>query len=312
MKKVLGIDIGGTNIRAAVVGPDGNILARQKTKSGAREGIDKLILNLEEVINRLSEFEPDGIGIGIPGIIDQKNGILTQAPNIKGVKNFPLFAELKKYPSFGNFIVENDANSAAIGEFWKGAGSESNSMLMITIGTGLGGGIVLNGKLWQGEDGMAGEIGHIIINPDGPLCNCGNYGCFESFVSAEALRRAVNGSAELKEMTSDTHLDDIPETVMNLASKGNKESLNIWNEMGATLGIGITSLVNLLNVDSVIVGGGLSNAWDLFVKSMEAEINKRALYGPRERLSVYRAKLGDDAGIIGSAYLAFKNLKIFN
>ena len=308
MKKVLGIDIGGTNIRAAVVDPDGNILSRKKVKSNAREGIDKLILNLEEIIAQFSEYETSCIGIGIPGIIDQKNGVLTQAPNIRAVKNFPLFSELGKRPGFNNFIVENDANAAALGEFWKGAGSGSNSMLMITIGTGLGGGIVLNGELWRGEDGMAGEIGHIILDPDGPKCNCGSNGCFESFVSAEAVRHIVNSSKDLKGISADSHLDDIPEQVMKLALEGNQESIKIWDNMGTNLGIGITSLVNLLNVDTVIIGGGLSNAWDLFKSSMNSEIKRRALSGPAERLSVYRAKLGDDAGIMGSAYLAFKNL----
>jgi len=308
MKKVLGIDIGGTNIRAAVVDPDGNILHRKKIKSNARDGIDKLILNLEEIISLFTEYTLNGIGIGIPGIIDQKNGILTQAPNISGVKNYPLFKELKNNTSFGKFIVENDANAAALGEFWIGAGSESNSMLMLTIGTGLGGGIVLNGELWNGEDGMAGEIGHIIIDPDGPLCNCGNNGCFESFVSAEAVRRIVNSSVELKKATTGIHLDDIPEKIMQLAKEGNNESILIWEDIGKYLGIGITSLINLLNVDSVIIGGGLSNAWEFFEKSMIEEIEKRALDGPRDRLKIYPASLGDDAGIIGCAHMAFKNL----
>ena len=143
MEKVLGIDIGGTNIRAAVVDPDGKILSRKKIKSNARDGIDKLIINLEKMISLFPIFKIDCVGIGIPGIIDQKNGILTQAPNISGIKNFPIIKELKKIIQIKNIIVENDANAAALGEYWKGAGSGSNSLLMLTLGTGLGGGIVL-------------------------------------------------------------------------------------------------------------------------------------------------------------------------
>ncbi len=308
MEKVIGIDIGGTNIRAAVVDPDGKILSRKKIKSNARDGIDKLILNLKEIISLFPDFKTDCIGIGIPGILDQKNGILTQAPNISGIKNFPIIKELKKIIQYENIIVENDANAAALGEYWKGAGSGSNSLLMLTLGTGLGGGIVLNGELWQGEDGMAGEIGHVILDPEGPLCNCGNSGCFESFVSGEAVRRIVRNSPELKQYTKDTHPDDIPEKIMQLAKENNKKSLQIWDDIGKYLGIGITSLINLLNVDSVIIGGGLSNAWELFEKSMNTEIKKRALAGPRERLTIHPASLGDDAGIIGCAYLAFKSL----
>lgn len=312
MKKVLGIDIGGTNIRAAIVNSNGKIEERKKIKSNARNGVEKLIENLGSVITYFKEFNPDFIGIGVPGIIDQKNGILTQAPNISGIKNYPLIKELKENISYQNIIIENDANAAALGEFWMGAGSGSSSLLMLTLGTGLGGGIVLNGELWHGEDGMAGEIGHIIIDPDGPICNCGNNGCFESFVSAEAVRRIVKNNKNLKELTNYSHLDDIPEKIMQLARNGNKESLEIWKEIGKNLGIGITSLINLLNVDSVIIGGGLSNAWNLFEKEMIDEINKRALHGPRNRLKICRAKLGDDAGIFGCAYLAFKELKIFN
>ena len=310
MKKVVGIDIGGTNIRAAVVDAEGKILAREKTKSGAREGIEKLILNLKNIINDLSEYGAEAVGIGIPGIINQKTGHLTQAPNISGVDNFPLFNELKKNLPSINFIVENDANSVALGEYWKGAGSESNSMLMIVIGTGLGGGIILNGNLWKGEDGMAGEIGHIIIDPNGPLCNCGNYGCFESFVSSEAIRRMVKTKTSLKPYLENVHNDDIPEAVMQLAKKGEREAKDIWDEIGTSLGIGITSLINLLNVDSVVIGGGVSNAWELFQENMISEMNKRALRGPLEKVSVYPAILGDDAGILGSAYLALNSLEI--
>jgi len=312
MKKVLGIDIGGTNIRAAIVNYNGKIEKRKKIKSNARNGVEKLIENLGTISTHFKEFRPDFIGIGIPGIIDQKNGILTQAPNISGIKNYPLLKKLKAYISNENIIIENDANAAALGEFWMGAGSGSGSLLMLTLGTGLGGGIVLNGRLWQGEDGMAGEIGHIIIDPNGPLCNCGNNGCFESFVSAEAIRRTVKNNKILKELTKDSHLDDIPEKIMQFAKDGNKESLKIWEEIGKYLGIGITSLINLLNVDSVIIGGGLSNAWELFEKNMIDEIDKRALHGPRSRLKICRAKLGDDAGIFGCGYLAFKELKLFN
>lgn len=312
MKNVIGIDIGGTNIRAAAVNPDGKILHRIKVKSDARDGIEHLLKNLGEVITCFTDYQTECIGIGIPGIIDQKNGILTQAPNIKGVKNFPLIKEIKKVTSLKNIIVENDANSAALGEYWMGAGAGSNSMLMLTLGTGLGGGIVLNGELWSGEDGMAGEIGHIIIDPAGPLCNCGNSGCFESFVSAEAVRRMVNNNSSLKEFTKDTHPDDIPEKIMQLALEGNEDSLQIWKDIGVYLGIGITSLVNLLNVDSLIIGGGLSNAWELFHNIMQLEIKKRALRGPGERLKILPASLGDNAGIFGCAYLAYKELKVFN
>lgn len=311
-ENVLGIDIGGTNIRAAIVDINGEILKRKKIKSDARTGIEKVVENLTDVIKQFDPYSKKFIAIGIPGIIDQGKGVLTQAPNISGVKNYPIVKKLSDYISTTNVLIENDANAAALGEFWKGSGSGANSMLMLTIGTGLGGGIILNRELWRGEDGMAGEIGHIVINSDGPKCNCGNYGCLESFVSAEAVRRSVSENEKLKELLSGTPPDDIPEKIMEFALGGNTESIKIWKDLGINLGIGITSLINLLNVDSVIIGGGVSNAWELFEKYMQGEIENRALRGPWERVTVSRAKLGDEAGIMGCAYLAFKALKLLD
>ena len=311
-KNVLGIDIGGTNIRAAIVDIKGKILERKKIKSDARRGIEKLIENLVTIIRQFDSFSPDYIAIGIPGIFDRKSGVLTQAPNISGVNNYPVVKALRENIPIENVLIENDASAAALGEFWKGAGSGANSLLMLTIGTGLGGGIILNGELWRGEDGMAGEIGHIVINPGGPKCNCGNFGCLESFVSAEAVRRYVSENSKLKDLPSEIPMDDIPERIMDLALKGDEDAIKIWQDLGKNLGIGITSLINLLNVDSVVIGGGLSNAWELFEGYMHDEIEKRALHGPRERVNIRRARLGDDAGIIGAAYLAFKELELLN
>ncbi|MGI9554167.1 MAG: ROK family protein, partial [Thermodesulfobacteriota bacterium] len=283
------------------------------TKSDAREGIDKLVQNLVSFIDQFKEIKPSAIGIGIPGIINQKEGNLTQAPNISGVYDFPIVKVLEdKLSSTTPIVIENDASSAAAGEFWKGSCKDSNSMIMLTIGTGLGGGIILNKQLWRGEDGMAGEIGHMIIDPNGPECNCGSNGCLESFVSAEALRRIVRNSPSLRAKTVNTEPDHIPEKIRDLALEGDDEAIKIWLDFGRYLGMGITSLINLLNVDSIVIGGGLSNAWDLFIDSTGSEIKKRALEGPKTNLNIFKAELGDDAGIFGSAYLAFKKLEAIN
>jgi len=174
--KVIGIDIGGTNLRGAVVDSEGNIHKRMKILSQADQGIDKLIENLANFIADISKGEKvTNIGVGIPGIIDSKNGIITQAPNILNVDDYPLRSVLKeKLGPDLNIVIENDSNSAALGEWWMGASKDVNSMIMLTMGTGVGGGIVLDGKLWTGADGMAGEIGHMTIYPDGARCNCGN------------------------------------------------------------------------------------------------------------------------------------------
>lgn len=307
-RKILGIDIGGTNIRGAIVNENGKVTNREKISSDAKEGIGKLVKNLTGFIELFNIHKPDAVGIGVPGIIDQKKGILTQAPNIKGVENFPVYSELNKKIKIP-FIIENDANCAALGEFWKGAGKNSNSIVMLTIGTGLGGGIILNGDLWRGEDGMGGEVGHIIVNPKGPECNCGSNGCLESYVSAEALKREINSHETLKKLLAKTPINDKPENLMKLALNGNKMAHEIWKEMGRWLGIGIVTITNLLNVETVIIGGGISNGWSLFINETLSEIKKRGLKAPAKRLKVKKTELGDNAGTIGSSYLAIKHLE---
>lgn len=314
--KVIGIDIGGTNLRGALVDGKGNILKRMKILSEADQGINKLIDNLSGFIKDISQGESVyDIGIGIPGIIDSKDGIITEAPNILNVSDYPIKTVLhEKLGSDINVVIENDANSAALGEWWMGAAKDVSSMIIITMGTGIGGGIVLDDKLWTGASGMAGEIGHITIYPDGAKCNCGNYGCLESYASATAIRRMVHEGLEdkslstsLRENTKDAHIEDVPLIVMEAASAGDEFSLSIWHQVGIALGIGIASLVNLLNVEMVVIGGGVSNAWDLFIDTTYKEARKRAFHAPMERASIERGSLKDDAGILGAAYLAHHN-----
>ncbi len=314
-EKVIGIDIGGTNLRGGLVDSQGNIIKRMKILSEADKGIDKLIDNLVGFIKDISQGEKVyDIGIGIPGIIDSKDGIITEAPNILNVSDYPIRSVLdEKLGGDINVVIENDANSAALGEWWIGVSKNVNSMLMITMGTGIGGGIVLDDKLWTGVSGMAGEIGHMTIYPDGAKCNCGNYGCLESYASATAIRRMVHEGLEnqsfvtsLRESVKDAHMEDIPLIVMEAASAGDEFSLSVWHQVGVALGIGIASLINLLNVEMVVIGGGVSNAWDLFIDTTYSEAKKRAFHAPIERASIERGSLKDDAGILGASYLAFQ------
>ena len=317
-EKVIGIDIGGTNLRGGLVDNQGNIVKRMKIMSEADQGINKLIENLACFIKDISEGEKVyDIGIGIPGIIDSKEGVITEAPNISNVNNYPLREVLNdKLGGDINVVIENDANSAALGEWWMGTAKDVSSMLIITMGTGIGGGIILDNKLWTGACGMAGEIGHITIYPDGAKCNCGNYGCLESYASATAIRRMVNEGLEdkslvtsLRESVKDVHMEDIPLIVMEAASSGDEFSLSLWNQVGVALGIGIASLINLLNVEMVVIGGGVSNAWDLFIDTTYAEARKRAFHAPMELAKIERGSLKDDAGILGASYLAFQSQK---
>ena len=306
--KVLAIDIGGTNLRGAVINQEGSFLKRDKINSMAKAGIDKLINNLIQFINSFNNYKFDAIGLGIPGIIDKESGIITQAPNIAGVSNFPLIDTLKEKIDVP-IIIENDACAAAVGEHWLGSAKGTNSMIMLTLGTGLGGGIIINGDLWRGENGMAGEIGHTIVDINGPSCNCGNNGCLESFVSGEALRRIVSENNDLKKTLVNTKLEDIPEALKILAEEGNNNAKQIWAKFGKYLGIGISSIINLLNVEMIVIGGGISNAWNLFIDQTNDEIRIRSLKGPINNLKINKANLGDDSGVVGISKLSFNYLE---
>lgn len=312
-KRVIGIDVGGTNLRGALVDSDGKIIKRLKTASQADEGIEAVINNLVSLIRSIGEgADVSGVGFGIPGIIDFKDGIITQAPNISNVNNYPIRENLRaRLGDEMRVIIENDANCAAVGEWWMGAGKDAGSLVMITLGTGVGGGIILDGKLWRGADGMGGEVGHMTIYPDGARCNCGNYGCLESYSSATAIRRMVkevladtNSKTVLRELVIDEDPGRIPEVVMKAALEGDGAALRIWEQFGIVLGIGMASLVNILNVEMIVLGGGVAQAWELFIDQARAELKKRGLRAPVERVRVMKSVLGDDEGIIGAAYLA--------
>jgi glucokinase len=210
-------------------------------------------------------------------------------------------------------LVENDANCAALGELWKGAGNDVNSLVLLAIGTGLGGGIILDGKLWRGADGMAGEVGHMTISPDGAQCNCGNTGCLETLASAVGIGRMVKEGLEnksvktvLREKVESSPKERIPEIVREAALEGDKFALWIWEEFGKALGVAIASLVNLLNVEMIVISGGLSDAWELFIDKVVGEAKKRGLRAPMERVRVKKSTLGGDAGLLGAAYLVIR------
>lgn len=303
--KFMGIDVGGTNLRGKIVSDRGDVLAERKTRSGAARGIGTLMENLSAFIEDLSGENISAIGIGIPGTVNGKNGILAQAPNIKNTKDFP-FVEilLEKTGTEVPVFIENDASCAALAEYQAGAGKGSDSMVMMTLGTGLGGGIILDGKLWSGEDGFGGEFGHITINPSGPECGCGSNGCVETYASLVAIKRIVKEHPRLASKLGDVEEDEIPERLENLALERDADSILLWNEFGKNLGIGISTVVNILNVKTVVVGGGLSNAWDLFIGKTEEEARKRSLDSSARGLRIKKAALGDASGVLGACYLA--------
>lgn len=309
-RKFLGIDIGGTNLRGKIISECGKTLGERKIRSDAHMGISKLMENLSGFIKGFSDGEISAIGVGVPGTIDRENGVLVQAPNIANTKNFPFTSALSdKIGTAIPVFIENDASCAALGEYRAGAGKGSNSMIMITLGTGLGGGIILDGKLWSGEDGFAGEIGHMTIDPSGPRCACGARGCLEIYVSQVAIKRIVRECPELREKLAGTEESVIPERLAELAHEKDELATAVWNDFGKNLGVGISILVNVLDVKTVVVGGGLSGAWQLFIEKTIEEVEKRSLGAPVRGLQIKRALLGDDAGVLGACYVAKSGLE---
>ena len=320
MKRVvLAVDLGGTNIRVAAINERGLIEKRVQRPAHAHEGessvLHSLISALEDVYRTFPEQQIRGVGVGIAGAIDIENGIITQSPNLVEFDGFPLRDKLRA--SFlKNFavMIDNDANLAAMGEKWKGAGMGVNDLICLTLGTGIGGGIIIDGKLVHGADGMTGEVGHITVDPYGPKCNCGNRGCLEALASATAIKREAiealrtHPESELHKQCHHNPGTITAEMVYQSAKAGDQAARKIFQDMGRYLGIGIAGLINILNPEMVILGGGVSNSWDIFFPFTREEIQKRALKIPAARVKIVPAVCGDDAGLLGAAYLVLHGL----
>jgi glucokinase len=309
---VVAIDCGATNLKAAVVNRQGVLLQRQRKPTEAHLGMSLVVKNLAGLVKELSHgYDITAVTLGIAGVVNAHGGIITQAPNFPDGINFPIREELRHalHPLDLPILVENDANAYALGEMWLGAGKGFNSFICLTIGTGLGGGIILNRELWRGEDGTAAEIGHMVIYPDGERCFCGNQGCLEAYVSAVALDRIVRKGFEQKIETNLWKMADskpekvTPELLYQTALQGDYFSRGIWMEFGRLLGIGLSNLINIFNPEAIIIGGGIAQAWSLFFPRAKEEVKRRALHLPSQRVKLLQAKLGDEAAILGAASL---------
>jgi glucokinase len=235
-----------------------------------------------------------GVGIGVPGFIDLE-GVIVGSANLPGFQGFPIRNIIQEHLGT-TIILENDANAAALGEKWIGAGKDVNDLILITLGTGIGGGIIVDGKILRGFRGMAGEIGHMTVYPDGNPCGCGNCGCLEKHASASAI-------AAMASMMGISTTRFSAREVYELAVAGNVRAKLVFESMGRSLGIAIANLVNLFNFPLYLISGGPLPAWDLFSPNMFAEIEKRSFTFARTGARVEKAVLGSDAGLFGAAYL---------
>ena len=308
---VIGVDLGGTNLRTGLLSSEGDILDKRKEATYASEGWKKVVQRLTQNIERLLAIAVHrglsvaAVGVGAPGVIQVDRGVVVKSPNFPDWNNLPLKDELEKALNLP-VTIENDANAAALGEQWRGAGSGIGSMILLTLGTGVGGGIVLNNQIWHGADGMAGEIGHMTILPDGRLCGCGNTGCLEMYASARGIVQSYREAGGASVMNGAAEITSAQ--VYQAAREGDALAVWVMQDMGRMLGIGIANLINIFNPEMVVIGGGVKDAWPLFIDTTKAEIRKRAFEVPAERTEIVPSRLGDDAGMVGAAAVALQKI----
>jgi glucokinase len=250
------------------------------------------------------------VGVGIPGAVLVKEGIVTQAPNIPSLGGLPIRSMLQERIQVPCFL-ENDANAIALGEFWQGAGRGYKHICCLTLGTGTGGGVIIDGELLHGADGMAAELGHIAVQAEGAPCNCGSRGCLETFASANGILRILSYELTLQSRSSLTSIpreNITPEVVYAHARKGDAIARLVLERAGVGLGVGLASLVNMLNPEVIVIGGGVSAAWDILIPPAIEMMKRRAFRQMAARVKIVRAETADDAGIYGCAYLAWQSI----
>jgi len=310
---VVAVDIGGTKIMTAVFSADGQMLAKDLCLTRANDGVDAVIERLKSAIDsllnrhELSTSRLAGIGIACAGGIDSASGVVvTPSPNLPGWSDLPLRDIIEE--RFGvDTCVLNDASSAALGEQRYGAGQGVKNLVLITLGTGIGGGIVIDGQLYLGARGSAGEIGHMTVDEGGPVCGCGNTGCLEVLASGRALaREAVSRISQgekssLTEMAGDKVEDITSEQVAAAAADGDSLSLDVLSRAAHYLGVGMVNIVNAFNPEMIILGGGMAELGSLYIEPAKRLVVERAFSISTQKLSIVTATLGNEAGVYGAA-----------
>lgn len=290
----IGVDIGGTNLRGALVTADGRVIERFRGLSAINQGREPFLSRLQQGIEGLMTASGSlglpvrAMGVGVPGLID-RCGVLHSSVNMPALEGVALRQILEQRTGLP-VRCANDANLIALGEFRYGAGQGLDSLMVVTIGTGLGSGLILDRQLWEGSQGFAAEFGHLTVEPEGHPCPCGNHGCLEQYVSATALRRLGGGVAADEQA--------------RLAREGNRAAQQLFEQMGYYLGIALAGLLNTLNLGGVVIGGGVAASYDLLEPTLMRVLQERTFPQILTGVQVRKAVLGDDAGLLGAALLA--------
>ncbi len=301
-----------------IIDENGKILIKDSFVTDPQKSGDEIVKHIAECTqkvmddSKLPQENILGIGIGSPGLLNPETGQLKIVTNIPNLNDIYLTKGISDYLNKPAFL-DNDVNTMSLGEFYYGSGKGKKNVIALTVGTGVGGGIILNGELYRGTTFTAGEIGHMSIARDGKYCSCGNYGCLERYVGKEGIieRFEIYKSKGI-ETSIDKYLEDgkiTPKAISMAAKDGDKISIEVLKETGEILGHAIASLVNILNPEMIIIGGGISNAGDLLMEPIRMGMLKHAYTIPASAVEIVRAQLGNDAGLVGSASLAVANLK---
>jgi glucokinase len=303
---IFAADLGGTHLRAATVDQKGRIQFRFKQNTPQVKDANAIVDAIVAAVEQTGGVEKiSALSLVVPGTVKVEEGAVVKAPNLPCLDGFRLASELTERLGLPA-ILENDANAAAVGEMWQGAAVGCKTIICVTLGTGVGGGIILDGKLWRGVDGAAAEIGHMCVDPFGGVaCTCGSRGCLEVFASATAIVRMTReASPRYPESVLQGSQELTAETIFVAGRQGDELALEIFRRMGVYLGIGLANLINILNPEMIVIGGGVVNGWDLFEKHMHQQVEERAFPLLAARVKIARAKCGDDAGLLGAARLA--------
>ncbi len=311
---VIGVDLGGTNIKAALVASAGNIVTRNEVRTNADKGYASVVDTLARLVN--SVMSDDGpsplvIGIGSAGAIDHRNGIITSSPNLPGWTDVPLAGDLEKAVGIP-VVVENDGAAAALGEGWKGAASEWSDFVAITLGTGVGGGIILGGNIWRGSTGSAGEVGHIVVKTGGRHCGCGSRGCVERYASATGVKISVQERLESAPYWLQTKIKENGGRISGRfitegARTGDSFCVKVYELAGTHLGLALANIALLLDVTKFVIGGGVSNALPVMEPKARESALGAAFTLTDEKLVIVKAGLGENAGLLGAAKLALSS-----
>jgi glucokinase len=297
-----GFDLGGTHLKFGLTDSSGNIILDSKTTTPSTiEGLLHLLKKLWNDLKGEEKRKIEAVGFGFPGIFSLEQQRILQSPNYTKLDNFDLIPALSEFIEVP-FWVNNDANMAAFGEYKCGAGQGAHSLIFLTVGTGLGAGIILDGKLWRGKCGFAGELGHVTVNPEGEKCNCGGQGCLETEVSAPKIVKNYNILRKKYEKIS-------AEEVFKRATKGEKAARQAFAQAGYYLGIGLGIAINLLNPDKILLGGAVMAAGDLLLSPALEEAKKRSYKASYKCCPIEKASLGNKAGFLGAALWAKEQAK---